>query len=72
MDRFKILKLGYYFFSITAWVFLCLFIIIAYCGDGKILLDFNSIGEQLIETIFIVIVLAFIVLYGFLDYRKIN
>ncbi|MCK4379892.1 MAG: hypothetical protein KAW51_02060 [Candidatus Lokiarchaeota archaeon] len=72
MDRFKILKLGYYLFSITGWVFLCLFIITAYYGDGKILLDFNSIGEQLIETIFIVIVLAFIVLYGFLDYRKIN
>ena len=70
MDKFKILKLGYYLFSITAWTFLSLFIISAYFGDGKVVLNFNSIGEQLIETIFFIIVLVFIILYGFWDYRN--
>ena len=69
MDKFRILKLGYYLFSITSWAFLCIFVITAYFGDGKVILNFNSIGEQLVETIFFLIVLVFIVLYGFLDYR---
>jgi len=70
MDKFKILKLGYYLFSITAWAFLCLFIISAYFGNGKIILDFNSIGEQLVETVFFITVLGFIILYGFWDYKN--
>jgi len=72
MDKFKILKLGYYLFSITAWAFLCLFNISAYFGDGKVMLDFNSIGEQLVETIFFIIILTFIILYGLWDYRNKN
>ncbi len=69
MDKFKILKLGYYLFSITAWAFLSLFIISAYFGDGKVMLDFNSIGEQLVETVFFITVLVFIILYGLWDYK---
>ena len=69
MDKFKILKLGYYLFSITSWAFLCLFIISAYFGNGKIILSFNSLGEQLVETIFFFTILVFIILYGFWDYR---
>ena len=70
MDRFKILKLGYYLFSITAWAFLCLCIISAYFGNGKIILDFNSIGEQLVETVFFITVLVFIISYSFWDYKN--
>ncbi len=69
MDKFRILKLGYYLFSITSWSFLCIFVITSYFGDGKVILNFNSIGEQLVETIFFSIVLVFIILYGFLDYK---
>lgn len=69
MDKFKILKLGYYLFSITAWAFLCLFIISAYFGEGKVMLNFNSIGEHFVETVFIIMVLVFILLYGLWDYK---
>jgi len=66
--KFKVLKLGYYLFSITSWAFLCIFVITAYSGDGKVILNFNSIGEHQIETILFLVVLVFIVFYGFLDY----
>ena len=68
-EKVRVLKLGYYLFSITAWAFLCIFVITAYFGDGKVILNFNSIGEHLVETIFFLIVLVFIAVYGFLDYR---
>ena len=68
-DTIRVLKLGYYLFSMTSWLFLCSFIITAYFGEGKVILDFNSIGEHLVETIFFIIILVFIILYGFLDYR---
>ena len=58
MDKFRILKLGYYLFSITAWAFLSSFVIIAFFGAGKVILNFNSIGEQIVETIFFLIVLV--------------
>ena len=72
MDKHNILKLGFYLLSITGWFFLTLFIISAFWGDGKVLLNFNSIEEHFIETVFILCVFSFVVIYGLLDYLEVK
>ena len=68
MDKYDILKLCFYLFSVTGWFFLTLIIICAFWGDGKVLLNFNSIEEHFIEAVFYVCIFSFIMIYGLLDY----
>jgi len=72
MDKHNILKLGFYLLSIAGWFFLTLFIISAFWGDGKVLLNFNSIEEHFIETVFFLCVFSFVVIYGLLDYLEVK
>ena len=72
MDKHNILKLGFYLLSITGWFFLTLFIVSAFWGDGKVLLNFNSIEEHFIEAVFIICVFSYVVIYGLLDYLEVK